>query len=502
MNAVRRRSDGWALAAIMLAGGLNFGWQLGSSSYFVDEALSILHSLPPLSAVTGVVRMTETTPWTYFFFLHEWIYRTGSQAEWVTRLPSAIAGFALVAAVYWMGGAFLDRRPALLAAGLCALSPLILQYAQQARVYVFAMLAVTIAVGATVRASSASRGRTRMLVLGAVAAVTALWLHYTTALVILPLCLWLGACASLSRRQRGGFIGVCLLAQLLLLPLFVDQFGYAPNGGIGTVARITWTNVVRIAETPFDGRWLGGSEVIRLLGAAVVIFSLLALSIPRVGAVRNRRLLAALGTLGPLTIIALGVAGKDVLITRYTAVAAPFLLTALAAALAILPRGAAVSLTVVALVVAGTGLVASHRQTGFYAPTRQTIDYIQAYQRPGDELVTPGYPRADDIPLVYYGQRRMHPLLEYIVGSPAGVSAAFDSHHRVWLIRQGLNNNLSPRARLRLEGAFFRAVGFRALSVHTFRTSTTFAVFLAVATDRPASTPSRRRPEGLTSRAG
>ena len=77
-----------ALWAILLGAIGNFFWQLGSSSYFVDEALSIEHALPALHGVLHVVSHTETTPWTYFLFLHEWLYRAGSQAEWVTRLPS------------------------------------------------------------------------------------------------------------------------------------------------------------------------------------------------------------------------------------------------------------------------------------------------------------------------------------------------------------------------------------------------------------------------------
>lgn len=480
VGTTRGRWERWALGSILLAGALNFGWQLGSSSYFVDEALSVLHSLPLLSGVTSVVRMTETTPWTYFFFLHEWIYRTGSQAEWVTRLPSAVAGVALVAALYWMARAFVDRLPALLAAGLCALSPLVLQYAQEGRVYVFAMLAVTIAVGATVRAPAGARNRARLLALGALAAVSALWLHYTAALVILPLCAWLGGRGSLARAERAAFLGVCLLAQLLLIPLLDDQYAYAPNGGIGAVAGLTPTNVLRIAQTPFDGRWLGGAGAIRLLGAAALVLSLLALVTRRFAAVRNRGLLAVLALFAPLAIIALGAAGKDVLITRYTAVAAPFLLTALAATLATLPRAAAISLVALAFAVSVGGLVASHRQTGFYAPTRQAIDYIQANQHSGDELVTPGYPAADDIPLLYYRPRRMHPLPNYFVGNPPGISAAFDRHHRVWLIRQLPNSSSSARARLRLEMPVLARLGYRALSVHSFMTSTTFAVFLAV----------------------
>jgi hypothetical protein len=40
--------------------GLNFFWQLGSSSYFTDEAFSVLHSLPSLDRLIHLVNTTET----------------------------------------------------------------------------------------------------------------------------------------------------------------------------------------------------------------------------------------------------------------------------------------------------------------------------------------------------------------------------------------------------------------------------------------------------------
>ena len=37
-----------ALPAILLLAAANFFWQLGSPSYFVDEAFSVMHSLPAI----------------------------------------------------------------------------------------------------------------------------------------------------------------------------------------------------------------------------------------------------------------------------------------------------------------------------------------------------------------------------------------------------------------------------------------------------------------------
>ncbi len=100
-----------ALPVILIVGAVNFMWQLGSSSFYVDETLSVEHALPSLHKLEAVVRMTESTPWAYFVGLHEWIYRTGSQSEWVLRLPSALAGIALVGAVYWLARLLAGEHP-------------------------------------------------------------------------------------------------------------------------------------------------------------------------------------------------------------------------------------------------------------------------------------------------------------------------------------------------------------------------------------------------------
>lgn len=468
------------MPAILALAAVNFFWQLGSSSYYVDETLSIEHSLPSLGNILTIVRMTETTPWTFFVLMHEWLYRTGSQAEWVTRLPSAVAGVALVAAVYWMAGAFLDRRPALLAAALCALSPLVLEYAQQVRVYVFVMLAVTIAVGATVRAAAASEHRTRLLLVGALTAILSLWLHYTAALVIVPLCVWLATRRELSWRSRAAFIGACLVAELAVLPLFIDQNRYYPNGGLVEVANLTWTNLVRIAETPFDSRVPGGVDIVRLIGVAIAVGSVIVLLLDRRRSVRSGRLLAALGLFAPLALVIIGIAGKDVVITRYTAVAAPFLLTAVAAAVAMLPRMPAIVLAAAVLVVAGVGLADSHRHAGFYAPAREVTGYIGTYRHLGDIVITTGLP-GFDVPLDYYGERLLHPIPEYIAATAAAqLHAAFAQHRRVWIVREIFDPKVPDATLLRSATAILRASDYRAIRVRTFTTTSSLAVFLAV----------------------
>jgi len=130
-----------------------------------------------------------------------------------------------------MAGAFVERRVALWAAALCAISPLIQSYAQETRVYVFTMLALVVAVGATVRACHRPKGRIPLLTLGALSAFLAIWLHYTAASVVLPLTVWVVTRSELSWRERAGFLAACVVAQATVMPLLLEQYHYFPNGG-------------------------------------------------------------------------------------------------------------------------------------------------------------------------------------------------------------------------------------------------------------------------------
>lgn len=466
----------WLLVVLALAAA-NFLWQLGSPSYFVDEALSIEHALPSLGTVTHLVTHTETTPWTFFWGLHLWLHLTGSQAEWVTRLPSALAGVALAASVFWMARAFVERSGALLAATLTALSPLILSYAQQVRVYVFLMLALVIAVGLTTRVGTPGPGRTRRLAGGAAAAVVALWLHYTAALVVAPLCVWLALQRGMSRRARTAFAGVCLAAALIELPLFLRQYSYSPNGGIGQQGRITTLNVLRLIGTPFDGRYVLGLDGLRIIGLVVVLTATVVLLVGRSPRVRGSHLLVALGLTAPVVILIAGLAGKDVEITRYTAVAAPFMITLVAAAVVALPRPAALLLAGLTACASAWGLVETHQRSGFYAPARETLAFIQSHRVPGQVVVVPGHPGAD-VPLAYYAPGILRPLAPFIEGTNrSAVLASIHQRRPMWFVSEQ-SQSTSPVATRRFLTRAFSTYDYTPRIVHYLRTSTTFLVYL------------------------
>jgi 4-amino-4-deoxy-L-arabinose transferase-like glycosyltransferase len=493
-RAARLRDPRLLLLAVTAVGAGDFLWRLGSSSFFVDEVLSIDHALPSFGMITHVVSTTETTPWTYFWGLHIWLYFTGWHTQWVARLPSALIGVALVVAVYWMARAFVGRWAALLAALLTALSPLVVTYAQQVRVYVFVLLALTVAVALTVRAVPERPHRTRRLVLGATAAVLALWLHYTAAFVVAPLCVWLAMQGGLSRRARLAFAGVCLAGFLAELPLFVRQYHYAPNGGIGPTGRVSGLNVVKLFETPFDGRYAASVNAFRIIALIAVVSSVFVLAAGARGKLRQPRLLVALGMTAPLAILILGLAGKDVVITRYTAVAAPLLLTGLAAAVSSLPRLPGALLAGLAASAAIWGVVSLHERTGFDAPARETIAFINAHARPGAVLALPGHPGAD-IPLGYYIHRDLHPVPAVIEATDhKALVGIFRQRRPLWLMVERNPFTTSPAALRRFLDRILTPYRYSAALVKPITTSTTFVIELLTPGSGTAPYPARGAP--------
>ncbi|MEA2126102.1 MAG: mannosyltransferase, partial [Solirubrobacteraceae bacterium] len=185
-----RRRPRAALAVVLGLAAVVYLASLGRSSMFIDEVFSWNASRHGLSGVGTAVRGAEVTPPLYYVLLHFWMALTGASGEVALRLPSALAGVGFVGAVAWLGTAVSDRRAGLTAGALAALTPLTFQYAQEVRAYIFVMLAVTVTAAAVVRLSQEPERR-RWLVIAATAGAVSILLHYTAALVLAPVAIWL-----------------------------------------------------------------------------------------------------------------------------------------------------------------------------------------------------------------------------------------------------------------------------------------------------------------------
>jgi 4-amino-4-deoxy-L-arabinose transferase-like glycosyltransferase len=470
----RLRLSRFGLPAVLALAALNFLWQLGSSSYFVDELLSIDASGHPASRVIGAISRTEIAPPAYFFFQHEWLGRVAAHREWAMRLPSAIAGILLVAAVYWLGRGVSSRSwvaPA--AAVIAALSPLLLQYSQLAQGYVFAALFATTAVASAFHAGQARERQGMLLVCSAVCACLAILTNYTASLVILSLCVWLLGKGSVRAGWRRGYVAACGVAQVAVLPLFIVQWHNEPGRtGVGKTADLTVTNALRLIEAPFDGR----VDPLRVAGVFAVLVALAALVVRRARLDDRQRLVLGVTVGIPVLLMVLSAFGARVALTRYALVAAPFMITALVLGLSRMPAALGALLGVLVLVVACLGLAQSHRRSGFYADLRGAVETIQRREQAGDVLIVPSSP-ALSIPLGYYAQRLRPPLVFVSAGDPR-LGGVLRSPRRLWVLNDLSAAPVDDQRLLAAEGQFALQFRHRAIYAHVVTSTVPLGVAL------------------------
>ena len=211
-----------------------------SRGLWVDEAISVRQAQLPLGTMLADVRDTDVHPPLHHGLL--WVtVRLFGTSEFAVRLPSLIAGIALVPVMGWVGRLLYDRRTGWVAAVLAAVAPFAVWYSQEARMYSLFMLLAAIAVGAQVQALR--RGRTGDWALFGVATAAMLWTQY---FAVLPVLVQQAAFAGVlwrDRRDAGrrrslirGWLVSCAVMAIALLPLapiLLDQLAAYGNRGAG-----------------------------------------------------------------------------------------------------------------------------------------------------------------------------------------------------------------------------------------------------------------------------
>jgi uncharacterized membrane protein len=478
-----------ALPLVIALAAANFLWQLRSSSYFVDELISINAALQPLGNVLHTVGQTEITPPAYFLFQHLWLGALGgTRAEWATRLPSALCGELLVMAVYWLASLLSGRRAvALLAAALTACCPFVLEFAQLAQPYVFAALAVTVAVAAAIEAERATSRQTAWLCGAVTAAALSLTIHYTATLVIAPLCVWVASRRSIPRRWRVAMAASCLLVEIALVPLLVTQHQSFPTrAGVSLVGALTPSTLVDMLEVPFAGR----VAPLRGLGVVLTLETILVLAVGArqffgdrsFGAGRRLVIIIAAGV--PLALVVLSAVGGNsfwghLMLTRYAAVGAPFIIVTMVLAWAELPKVFGGVLAAAAAALAIVGLIDSHRREGFFLDTRGAAHYVHSRARTSDAVIVPD-DRSASLVLGFYG---LGPLRPYVNGSSTTNNLVASHRRRLWVVLELPSHNTPTSAGLlSLERQAARPCGYQVLDAHVFTAATPLGVILEAPT--------------------
>lgn len=142
------------------------------------------------------------------------LVRLSDSAE-MMRAPAVIAGIAAVPATWWAGRELLSERAGLIAAGLLAVNPFAVWYAQEARAYSFVVLFAALSFPLLVRALDEGRRRWRVLYVLVMAA--AIYSNFVTLLVLVPAHAVLAA--ALGREQVRRWLRLLAWLGLALLPL-------------------------------------------------------------------------------------------------------------------------------------------------------------------------------------------------------------------------------------------------------------------------------------------
>lgn len=188
-------------------------------SFWFDEAYTWEIVSGDLAHVVDTVPETEFTPPLYYLLAWGWGGVVGTD-ETALRSLSALFGIGTVIATYFAGRVLVDARTGVGAAALCAVSPFLIWYSQEARAY--SLLALLSALSLLALALALREPADRRAALAwAVAATLALATHYFAVFVVVPQAAWLLWC----RRDRQALVAVVAvgIAGLALLGLALHQ---------------------------------------------------------------------------------------------------------------------------------------------------------------------------------------------------------------------------------------------------------------------------------------
>jgi hypothetical protein len=215
--------SGWVLgaAAAIVVAGAALRFAALSTSIWFDESVTVNDVSGSFGQMLHRVIDHEASPPFYFVCLWLWRQLVGVTAVDLRAL-SALAGTVTIALAFYVAHRRIGPRGALILATCVAVSPVLVYYSTEMRMYGLLVLISGVGFEAFLRASeSPNRGN---LSVWAAASLLALWTHYYSALAVAPQAVWLIALAWRERSRWGGAVaavgGVALggLPLLYLLP--------------------------------------------------------------------------------------------------------------------------------------------------------------------------------------------------------------------------------------------------------------------------------------------
>lgn len=298
----------WLVSLTAAAAALRFS-TLGLQSYWYNEAATVvLVKLGFGDMLSRIPRMEGNPP---LYYVLAWVWaRVFGAGEVGLRSLSALAGTAMVPAVYAAGRRLAGRRTGLAIAALAAFSPLLVWFSQEARPYILLSLLTALAFVFFLRALEDARPREVACWAGL--SMLALATHYFALFVIGPQALWLlWRC----RRRAPILLGLggILAVAAALLPLALDQREPAKTSIPGSLG----TRAVELPKQLLLAFNSVAERPLAVLAAALVALGIwLAWRRGTPGARRAGALAGGLGLVAVAVVLAGALAGTDYLNTR------------------------------------------------------------------------------------------------------------------------------------------------------------------------------------------
>ena len=306
-----------ALAAMVAS--LLIGLQ---QSVWFDEAYSITLAK---SSVADIIRFVsvDTHPPLYYLLLKGWAGLFG-WSELALRSLSVLMMGAMIFVAGLLAKRFFGARAALLATALMVVSPFVLRYGFEIRMYSMAGLIGISATYMLLRARQANQSRRWWY--GAYAVLVALGMYtlYYTALLWIAHVGWLTWDAHRNKRPlfRESWLRAYVVAAVLFVPWLLVFVGQLGNGALTPVAQqMTAQNMVGIVSFWFlytPAYWLTGLTSLIVLAIVVACVWVIRMGL-KTGSVaqRSQLLLFGLYALVPFALISLVSLARPMYIERY-----------------------------------------------------------------------------------------------------------------------------------------------------------------------------------------
>jgi hypothetical protein len=132
---------------LAVASGLR-AWRLGQLSFWYDEVVTmrLAEAATPAALIERLLKTDATRALLHPLLLQVWIRLFGS-SEVAARALSALCGVVTVGLVWWIGRLVFDRQTGLWAAWLAALSPPLVSYSRESRMYALLVMVTCVCWG-------------------------------------------------------------------------------------------------------------------------------------------------------------------------------------------------------------------------------------------------------------------------------------------------------------------------------------------------------------------